>query len=209
MHGAYPLLNFIPMSSLAGVMIVVVLHTFKWFSVPMVVSALLPRSLRKSLRLPEDVDRWDMYITAVVTIVVVTVNLVYAIGVGLVMAAVRYAWESSQELVVIKGHVNGVKTYVVQGKLSFATAMRFQTVFDYENDPEKVELIFDSMPGDYSASQSLNKVLSLYKKNNKEVNVSFGTPALSKVVDVEGTDDMAASEVASPEQGKSQSKEVS
>ena len=29
-QGAYPLLNFIPVAALAGIMLVVVLHTFKW-----------------------------------------------------------------------------------------------------------------------------------------------------------------------------------
>jgi len=30
--GAYPILNFIPVAALAGIMLVVVIHTFKWFS---------------------------------------------------------------------------------------------------------------------------------------------------------------------------------
>lgn len=33
--GAYPLLNFIPVAALAGIMLVVVFHTFKWFTIPM------------------------------------------------------------------------------------------------------------------------------------------------------------------------------
>ena len=40
---AYEVLNFIPMAALAGIMIVVVLHTFKWFSLPMLVAAALPK----------------------------------------------------------------------------------------------------------------------------------------------------------------------
>lgn len=30
--GAYPLPNFIPVAALGGIMLVVVMHTFKWFS---------------------------------------------------------------------------------------------------------------------------------------------------------------------------------
>merc|ERR1712150_82854 len=67
MMGAYPLLNYIPVASLAGVMIVIVMHTFKWFSVPMVLAALLPEGLRRRLGLPLKVDRWDMLIVATVT----------------------------------------------------------------------------------------------------------------------------------------------
>ena len=40
---AYSVLNFIPMAALAGIMIVVVMHTFKWFSLPMLVAALLSK----------------------------------------------------------------------------------------------------------------------------------------------------------------------
>mmetsp|Transcript_112972 Transcript_112972/g.319997 ORF Transcript_112972/g.319997 Transcript_112972/m.319997 type:complete len:229 (+) Transcript_112972:1-687(+) len=183
MHGAYPLLNLIPMSALAGVMIVVVLHTFKWYSVPLVISSAVPAAWRKPLMLPEKVDRWDMWITAVVSVVVVTVNLVYAIGIGLVMATLRYAWESSQELVVFAQMREGVKVYTVNGKLFFGTSMRFHTVFDYENDPEQVELHLDSAPADYSASASLGKVVTLYKQHKKDVKVVFGTPSFLKAVD--------------------------
>ena len=35
---AYEVLNYIPMAALAGIMIVVVLHTFKWFSFPLIVA---------------------------------------------------------------------------------------------------------------------------------------------------------------------------
>ena len=38
---AYRVLNFIPMAALAGVMLVVVLHTFKWLSLPMLAAAVL------------------------------------------------------------------------------------------------------------------------------------------------------------------------
>ena len=46
---AYQVLNFIPMAALAGIMIVVVLHTFKWFSIPMLLAILLPERLRASV----------------------------------------------------------------------------------------------------------------------------------------------------------------
>ena len=78
---AYPVLDFIPISALAGVMIVVVLHTFKWAKIPIVLSACLPCSWRKPinesmactplpkwLRLPLEVDRWEALIIVVVSV---------------------------------------------------------------------------------------------------------------------------------------------
>lgn len=59
--GAYPLLNFIPVAALAGIMLVVVLHTFKWFTIPMILAAFLPKCLRNKLSLQRKVGRvgWD------------------------------------------------------------------------------------------------------------------------------------------------------
>jgi len=177
MHGAYPLLNYIPVASLAGVMIVVVLHTFKWFSVPMVLAAPLPESWRKPLHLPTKVDRFDMLIVATVTTVVIVFNLVYAVGIGLVLAALRYAWETSQEINIEESSEGTTKVYKVNGaKLFFGTSMRFHTNFDYFGDPDNIMLVLDSAPADYSAVTALAKVEGLYKKEGKTVTIHFGTP---------------------------------
>merc|ERR1719215_2132192 len=62
--GAYPLLNFIPVAALAGIMIVVVLHTFKWFSLGMIIAALLPQSIRQKAypRLQRKVPRLEVFV---------------------------------------------------------------------------------------------------------------------------------------------------
>lgn len=192
MHGAYPLLNFIPVASLAGVMIVVVLHTFKWFSVPMVIAAFMPEQHRKMLRLPVKVDRWDMIIVATVTVLVVVLNLVYAVGVGLVMAAFRYAWESSQEFLVEEQLNENGKVYLVHGKLFFGTSMRFHTLFDYAQDPGEVTLQLTAAPADYSAHTALTKVHGLYKKNNKNLIIKFDTPGFMKASPGEEADPRAS-----------------
>jgi len=188
MVGAYPLLNFIPVASLAGVMIVVVLHTFKWFSVPMVISAALPEQCRRHLRLPEKVDRLDMLIVATVSTLVVVLNLVYAVGVGLVMAALRYAWETSQDFVIEEQMLEGSKVYFVRGKLFFGTSMRFHTFFDYAQDPDEVTIHLESAPADYSANTALAKVEALYKKETKTVTIKFGTPGFIKASPVDEAD---------------------
>lgn len=178
MHGGYPALNYIPVSSLAGVMIVVVLHTFKWFSVPMVISAFLPESARTKVKwLPNQVDRFDMLIVTVVTVMVVVLNLVYAVGAGLVLAAFRYAWESSQEFTIdVVEHSDSRKVYHVRGKLFFATSMRFHTNFDYERDPRYVEVHLESAPADYSATTALAKVEGLYQKAEKNASIHYMSP---------------------------------
>mmetsp|Transcript_468 Transcript_468/g.1305 ORF Transcript_468/g.1305 Transcript_468/m.1305 type:complete len:597 (-) Transcript_468:69-1859(-) len=182
MHGGFELLNYIPVASLAGVMIVVVLHTFKWFSVPLVIAALLPESLRSRVHLPEKVDRFDMFTVVVVTSMVVLLNLVYAVGAGLAISALRYAWDSSQAFVIETsiGDTADSKVYHVHGKLFFATSMRFHTYFDYKGDPDNVEVHLDSAPADYSASTALAKVEGLYKQEGKRCDITFSTPSYLK-----------------------------
>merc|ERR1719361_50595 len=46
---AYPLINFIPTSSLAGVMFMVVIETFEWPSLRLVCMAALPQTLRERI----------------------------------------------------------------------------------------------------------------------------------------------------------------
>lgn len=82
--GGYPLLNHVPISALTGIMVVVVLHTFRWSSLPYFAAALLPKSVRGRcrlgrFRLPVAVDRWDALVALVVTIVTVVSNLVRAL----------------------------------------------------------------------------------------------------------------------------------
>ena len=113
---AYQVLNFIPMAALAGVMIVVVLHTFKWFSVPMLAAALLPSSYRTALsdrasaaseslcsacgsfNMHRKVVRSDVLVMLTVSCLVVLTNIVLAVGIGLGLSCAAYAWESAQRV---------------------------------------------------------------------------------------------------------------
>jgi len=159
--GAYPLLNTVPVSALTGVMLVVVIHTFRWSSLPYIASAVLSSELRARCRwgkhhLPVKVDRWDALVAVTVTTVTVTNNLVYAVGVGVVLAAIRFAWDASHRLHVTselrtdRGG-NKVKVYAARGHLFFANAMRFQKWFDPDGDPQNVQLLLEDEELDLSA----------------------------------------------------------
>jgi len=180
----YPLLNFIPISALAGVMIVVVLHTFKWAKVPMILSAFLPRDCRepfnkticcclpKSLqwmKLPLEVDRWEALIIIVVSVLTIMLNLVYGVGAGIVMAAVRFAFFTSLEadIKVARPIAGEPKRYILQGKLFFANALRFHNNFDVDNDPKEVVLQLAEQPYEYSAIDALARVTKLYAEQEK------------------------------------------
>ena len=216
---AYPVLDFIPIASLAGVMIVVVLHTFKWAKVPMIISACLPAAARKPingfcqcncfpkwLQLPEEVDRWEALIIVVVSILTIMFNLVVGVGVGLVLACFRFTYcQSLATNVLVKsaGAADAPKRYAVQGKLFFGSAMRFHTFFDVDNDPSEVVLELPEKPTEYSAVDALSRVTALYRAQQKTLTIEIvaadgGESAMPAVGDTPKTADAAKPAVELP-----------
>jgi SulP family sulfate permease len=182
---AYPLLNYIPISSLAGVMIVVVLHTFKWQRIFLIISALMPHDWRPKvndklqckcypqwMRLPLEVDRWEAMIIVVVSVLTVAYNLVVGVGVGLVLSVLRFTWAASQEVNVTRiQDPTGGKRYILKGKLFFGSSMRFHTNFDIDNDPSNVTLQLSADPLDYSGVEALKRLNGLYAAQDKTLKI--------------------------------------
>lgn len=98
----YPAINLVPMASLAGVMFMVVIGTFEWHSIPIIVASLLPERFRSHPRLnwARKIKRTDVIVIALVTIVAVVANLAYAVASGVVFAALVFAWDSADHLEV-------------------------------------------------------------------------------------------------------------
>ncbi|CAE7633648.1 APX8 [Symbiodinium sp. CCMP2456] len=172
--GAYPLLNYIPVAALAGIMLVVVLHTFKWFTIPMVLAAFLPKSLREKLGLQRKVPRIDAIVIIIVTILCkwpAGTNIAVAVGVGVAICSVSYAWNSADTFEVIVSEKEDVKQYFIHGPFFFTSANRFLKILNADEDPEKVEVVFSEATSlfDYSAMQAMNKVSAEYKSKGKQI----------------------------------------
>ena len=164
------------------------LHTFKWGKIPMVISALVPCSWRKPInsmcqckgfpkwmRLPEEVDRWEAMIIVAVSALTIAFNLVVGVGVGLVLACVRFTYGQSlaTTVVVASSRAGEPKRYVLQGKLFFGVALRFQNFFDVDNDPDQVVLQLPERPTEYSAVDALSRVSALYAAANKRLTIEI------------------------------------
>ncbi|CAE7307745.1 ybaR, partial [Symbiodinium microadriaticum] len=172
--GAYPLLNYIPVAALAGIMLVVVLHTFKWFTIPMVLAAFLPKSIREKLGLQRKVPRIDAIVIIIVTILCkwpAGTNIAVAVGVGVAICSVSYAWNSADTFEVIVSEKEDVKQYFIHGPFFFTSANRFLKILNADEDPEKVEVVFSEATSlfDYSAMQAMNKVSAEYKSKGKQI----------------------------------------
>ncbi|CAJ1367963.1 unnamed protein product, partial [Effrenium voratum] len=168
--GAYRLLNFIPVAALAGIMIVVVLHTFKWFSIAMVLAAILPKSMRDRLNLHRKVPRVEAFVILVVTVLSKQTNIAIAVLLGVSICAVAFAWDAGQHFKLAESMHGKVKVYDIDGPLFFTSANRLVKLLDPSRDPEEVELRFgEATLMDFTSVETLHKVALNYKAVGKSI----------------------------------------
>lgn len=157
MFGA-DLIEQVPMAALTGLMIMVSIGTFEW------------ASLRTFTRMPKS----DIFVMVMVTLVTVFLhNLALAVIVGVIIAALVFAWDNAKRIRARK-HIdeNGVKNYQIYGPLFFGSVTIFNEKFDVLNDPDEVIIDFaESRVVDMSAIEALNKITERYSKVGKKVHL--------------------------------------
>lgn len=174
---ASQVLNYIPVAALSGVMFVVVIHTFKWFSIPMVFSTILPARIRKCHpQLRRKIKRWDACIIVVVSILTPITDLLLAVCVGVFMAALVFAWESKRKFSVETHYDSATETkyYEIDGPLFYGSRSKFLNIFNVQGDPNNVVAILkgNSALFDYSAMEALNKLKKKYHKCGKILRIN-------------------------------------
>jgi len=145
----------VPMGALVGLMFMVSIGTFEW----------------ASFRIMNKIPKSDALIIVAVTVLTVMFDLAIAVGVGVVIAALVFAWDNALRIRVRKFvDQNGVKHYEVFGPLFFGSIATFHEKFDPANDPKDVIVDFkDSRIVDHSAIEALNQLTERYSKINKRV----------------------------------------
>lgn len=149
-----PFIEKIPMAALVGVMMMAAISTFQW---PYL------RSLR---RMP----RADVFVSILVAVItLVSNNLALAVFVGVVLSALLFAWQSVHYTQFSTSQESKEqKHYYLKGVLFFGSIMRFNEVFDVENDPITVYVDFkESKIADMSAIEALNKITQRYAEKGK------------------------------------------
>jgi sulfate permease, SulP family len=148
----------LPMAALTGLMIMVAIGTFEW------------ASLRTFRRMPTS----DVVIMLVVTLVTAVLhNLALAVFIGVIIAALLFAWDNAIRIRARK-HVdeNGWKHYGIYGPLFFGSSTSFQEKFDIKNDPEHVVIDFaESRVADMSAIEALSRITVRYAEAGKKVHL--------------------------------------
>jgi sulfate permease, SulP family len=152
------LIEKVPMAALTGLMIMVAIGTFEW------------ASLRTFNKMPNS----DILVMVLVTLVTVVLhNLALAVIIGVIIAALVFAWDNAKRIRARKSiDENGAKHYEIYGPLFFGSVAAFNEKFDVLNDPDEVIIDFaESRVVDMSAIEALNKITERYHKIGKKVHL--------------------------------------
>ncbi|MBR9919233.1 MAG: SulP family inorganic anion transporter [Bacteroidetes bacterium] len=152
------LIEKMPMAALTGLMIMVAIGTFEW------------ASLRTVNKMPKS----DIFVMVLVTLVTAVLhNLALAVLIGVVIAALVFAWDNAKRIRARKRiDENGVKHYEIYGPLFFGSVSVFNEKFDVLNDPDEVIIDFaESRVVDMSAIEALNKITERYQKVGKKIHL--------------------------------------
>lgn len=163
------LIEAIPLAALIGVMFVVAEKTFEWGSI---------QALRK-------VPRSDAIIVVAVTIVTVLTDLAIAVGAGVIIAALVFAWEHAKHIKV-SAYIDdqGWKVYELDGTLFFASCAEFQQMFDPRNDPVDVVVEFRrARVMDHSALEAIDAIAAKYTMAGKNLHLRHLSPDCVELLD--------------------------
>ena len=157
------LIEMLPMAALTGLMIMVSIGTFEW------------ASLKTFKRMPKS----DIFVMVLVTLVTAVLhNLALAVLIGVIIAALVFAWDNAKRIRARK-HTdeNGAKHYEIYGPLFFGSVTAFNDKFDILNDPKEVVIDFaESRIVDMSAIEAVNKITERYLKVGKKIHLKHLSP---------------------------------
>lgn len=159
MYGA-PVIELLPMVALTGLMIMVAIGTFEWASIKTV------------KRMPKS----DVLVMVLVTLITVFLhNLALAVLIGVIIAALVFAWDNAIRIRARKlVDEDGIKNYQIYGPLFFGSTSVFLDKFDVDNDPDEVIIDFkESRVVDMSAIEALNKITEKYQNAGKKIHLRY------------------------------------
>ena len=152
----------IPLAALVGVMFVVCEKTFEWGSL---------QALRK-------IPRSDALIVVAVTVVTVFTDLAVAVILGVVIAALVFAWNHAKAIAVTTSTDDrGWKIYDLEGSLFFASTANFLALFNPAQDPDDVVIEFRrARVVDHSALEAIDHLAERYQQLGKRLHLRHLSP---------------------------------
>lgn len=170
---ASSLIEEVPMGALVGLMFMVAIGTFEW----------------GSFRIMNKIPRSDAIIIVAVSALTVVFDLAIAVAIGVVIAALVFAWDNALRIRARKyTDEKGVKHYEFFGPLFFGSIAAFHEKFDPQNDPTDVIVDFrDSRVVDHSAIEALNTLTERYSKLGKRICLKHLSPDCIKLLGKAGS----------------------
>ncbi|NLS11518.1 SulP family inorganic anion transporter [Vibrio sp. SM6] len=167
------LIEMIPLAALVGVMFMVVIGTFEW----------------ATFKLARRVPKKDFFVIVLVTVVTVLTDLAVAVGVGVVVSALMFAWDHAKHIYA-ETHINdeGSKEYKIHGPIFFGSAANFLDLFNAATDPEDIIVDFaDSRVTDHSAIEAIETLAERYASAGKALHLRHLSPDCRKLLDKAGS----------------------
>ena len=96
---------------------------------------------------------------------VVVGTVVVAVGVGVILAALVFAWDQARRIRSLTTTTPaGAKLYVIDGPLFFASVANFKELFTPKDDPDEVIVDFaNSRVVDHSALEAIDALAEQYR----------------------------------------------
>lgn len=167
---AYPLINLIPVASLAGVMFVVAYFTIEWESAKVVLGSLLPMKYRQKFGIHTKVKRSDVIVMLIVVAVTLILDLATAVGVGIVLACLVFAWDSSTRINLERAVSDGGQKvfYTISGPLFFGSTKPLMELFPNpkEEPKEVVILLHNCEIYDWSGMVAIKALHDRFENND-------------------------------------------
>jgi SulP family sulfate permease len=156
------LIERIPIAALVGLMFVVSEKTFEW----------------GSFRVFGKVPKSDALVIVAVTVVTVFTDLAMAVILGILIAALVFAWEHAKQIAVqTRVDGEGRKVYELSGSLFFASTAHFQDMFTPKDDPDNVILEFrKARVMDHSALEAIDGLAEKYAQAGKQLHLRHLSP---------------------------------
>jgi SulP family sulfate permease len=157
-----PLIEQIPIAALVGVMFMVVIGTFAW----------------SSFRIINKIPLADAIVLIAVSAITVWQDLAVAVIAGVIMSALVFAWKNATMIRARKRmKEDGTKVYEIWGPLFFGSTQTFNTKFDANNDPERIEIDFiESRVSDHSGVEAVRNIVNKYEEVGKQVILTHLSP---------------------------------
>ena len=156
------LIERIPIAALIGLMFVVAAKTFEW----------------GTFKVFGKVPMHDAFVIVTFTLVTVFTDLATAVVLGILIAALVFAWEHAKQISVeTRTDEQSRKIYELTGTLFFASSARFQTLFSPANDPDEVIVEFrHARVMDHSALEAIDSLAERYQAAGKSLHLRHLSP---------------------------------